>query len=210
MKVKMSITRALAEMKQLQARIQDASSADFVTMTVGKNTKRKLTTAGTVEQKEKELQSNYDSVVGLINRRQQIKKAVVMSNATTKVTLGTNEYTVAEAIELKSSVNLKEQLLVNMKSQYAAVSSQVQRSNQQLDTQIDTLLTTVYGADKSKINDESYALVANPQKDNKEATMLDPICIAQRIKDLSDEISSIKTELDFVLSESNARTEIEV
>lgn len=93
---------------------------------------------------------------------------------------------------------------------FAAVSSQVQRSNQQLDTQIDTLLTTVYGADKSKINDESYALVANPQKDNKEAAMLDPICIAQRIKDLSDEISSIKTELDFVLSESNARTEIEV
>ena len=40
--------------------------------------------------------------------------------------------------------------------------------------------------------------------------MLDPADIASRITALEADVSLVKTELDFVLSESNARTDIDV
>jgi hypothetical protein len=52
--------------------------------------------------------------------------------------------------------------------------------------------------------------VAKPQRNLKEAALLDPMKIADKIKALEDEISLIKTELDYALSEVNAKTEIEV
>ena len=55
-----------------------------------------------------------------------------------------------------------------------------------------------------------YEQVAEPQRKQKEAALLDPCKIDQKIKVLQDEIQTIKSELDFILAESNAKTEIEV
>lgn len=75
---------------------------------------------------------------------------------------------------------------------------------------IDKALQVVYGNEKGKVQSEMYEQVAEPQRKQKEGAILDPAKIDLKIKSLQDEIQTIKSELDFVLAESNAKTEIEV
>ena len=55
-----------------------------------------------------------------------------------------------------------------------------------------------------------YAAVAEPQRAQKEAVLLDPKGIVSFIKKYEDEVTDVQSELDFTLSESNASTTIEV
>jgi hypothetical protein len=61
-----------------------------------------------------------------------------------------------------------------------------------------------------KVTSEQYDAVAKPQEERATPAMLDPADIASRITALEADVSLVKTELDFVLSESNARTDIDV
>ena len=209
---KMSVTRALAELKRIDERIQrDIYASTFVGVTVGRESNRKMASGNdTPEKVAANIQSSVDSLDALMSQRAKIKAAIVASNAKTLVTVGNREMTVAEAIELKSTVSTKSTLVSVMKSQLNNANTDVQALNAKLDAQIEQNLTTIYGSEKSKIDSTTYDLVAKPQRNLKEAALLDPMKIADKIKALEDEISLIKTELDYALSEVNAKTEIEV
>lgn len=209
---KMSVTRALAELKRIDERIQrDIGSSVFVSVTVGKDSNRKMASGNdTPEKVAANIQSNVDSLDALMSQRSKIKAAIVASNAKTLVNVGGREMTVAEAIELKSTVSTKSTLVDRMRQQMNQAEALVQSLNAKLDAQIEQNLTTIYGSEKSKIDSTTYDLVAKPQRNLKEAALLDPMKIANKIKALEDEISLIKTELDYALSEVNAKTEIEV
>lgn len=118
--------------------------------------------------------------------------------------------TVAEAIEMKKSIEMKTQLKISMQRQLSQANSVVTQQNQKLEQQIEQNLATIYGSDKSKYDATTFETVAKPQRDAKEASLLDPLDLASKIEALTEEISLVETELDFLLSESNARTEIEV
>ena len=209
---KMSVTRALAELKRIDERLQrDIYASTFVGVTVGKESNRKMAAGNeTPEKVSTQIQSSVDALDSLMNQRSKIKAAIVASNAKTMVTVGNREMTVAEAIELKSTVSTKSTLVQVMQQQFNAANANVQVLNAKLDAQIEQNLSTIYGSEKSKIDATTYDLVAKPQRNLKEAALLDPMKIAEKIKALEDEISLIKTELDYALSEVNAKTEIEV
>jgi len=86
----------------------------------------------------------------------------------------------------------------------------VTKQNAALEAQIETNLATIYGNEKGKVDASMFEAIAKPQREQKEASLIDPIKINDVIKSLEDEISLVETELDFTLSESNAKTEIEV
>lgn len=209
---KMSVTRALAELKRIDERLQrDIYASTFVAVTVGKEANRKMASGNdTPDKVSASIQSSVDALDSLMNQRSKIKAAIVASNAKTMVTVGNREMTVAEAIELKSTVSTKSTLVQVMQQQFNAATANVQALNAKLDAQIEQNLSTIYGSEKSKIDATTYDLVAKPQRNLKEAALLDPMKIAEKIKALEDEISLIKTELDYALSEVNAKTEIEV
>lgn len=210
---KMTICRALAELKRFDDRIhREITSNVFVSVTVGKNALQKpFIGTGTVEQQSKNIQSSFDTVQSLITQRQKIKSAVVVSNAKTMVTLGGVTMTVAEAIEMKKSVAYKQTFLQYLTSQYNIATQQVTSQNAKLETAIDTMVSQVMGAsDKGKVDTTSYEAIAVPQRNAKEAALLDPKGIAEQIKKLTEEIALVEMELDFVLSEKNATTTIEV
>jgi len=208
----MSVTRGLVELKRLDARIKSAVlSGQFVGRTVGKNNFRKVVgVADSVEAVSAKIQSSFDSVDSLIANRERIKSAIVLSNATTQVTVLGRGMTVAEAIELKSSVDYRQAYLNQLRQQLTRESVEVEKANAALDATIEVSLNNIYGAEKSKIAEDTYASVANPQKNQKEAALLDPMGISARIQKLTEDISNIESELDFTLSESNARTMISV
>jgi Mg2+ and Co2+ transporter CorA len=207
----MSVTRALAELKRLDDRISKATSdGTFVGVSVGKEAQQKVyNVSGTsVDQLKSKIQSSFDLLESLFKQRAAIKAAVVKSNATTTVKLGAVEVTVAEAIEMKRSVESKRNVLRNLQRQQTLAQSNVAQLNAKLEQDIDSNLKTIYGSDKSKVDASSYELIAKPQKALKEASLIDPVDIVAKIASMEEEISLVDTELDFTLSEVNAKTEI--
>ncbi len=208
----MSITRALAELKRLDDRIErESTSATYVAVSVGKNEQKKVNGINsTVDEVSKKIRSSYDSVIDLFTRRGAIKSAIVLSNAKTFVTVSGKQLTVAEAIELKQSINLKRTLVAQMQSQLTTARSVMNQLNAKLEIKIDGFLTTLYGSEKSKADAASVESVGKVQRDASEASLIDVLDLSTKIEKLIEEISVVDTELDFTLSEINAKTEIVV
>lgn len=206
-----SVTRALAELKNINERINNAiQSGVFLGLTKGKGSNKVMLGVGEVSSSTATIQGSYDKVDSLIAQRQKIKAALVKSNAETTVSFQGREISVAEAIELKSTVSFKELYLGRLRNAKTVALQQVDSYNSKLDTTIQAMLQSVYGADKSKVDPSQYDSIANPQKDKNEVSILDPKGIDKVIESLEESIQALKTELDFTLSESNARTTVTI
>ena len=211
--MKMSITRALVELKNLDNKIKQAiQGVHFIGVTTGKDNNKKvfIPSGNDVASAQQLIQGNFDKATQLIANRQKIKAAVVKSNAVTEVKLAGKLLTVAEAIETKTSLPYKELLLTTLVQQANSANAHVTNINNKMNEDIDKALQVVYGNEKGKVQSEMYEQVAEPQRKQKEGAILDPAKIDLKIKSLQEEIQTIKSELDFVLAESNAKTEIEV
>jgi hypothetical protein len=209
----LSVTRALAELKRLDDRITRAIGGGvFIGLTVGTGTQTKVQNNPNItsEQLKGAIQGAFDSVTELFNQRAAIKAAIVKSNANTTVTLGNKTLTVAEAIELKQSINTKRTLVTHLQRQYTNAQTAVATLNAALEAAIDSNLKTIYGSEKGKNDKDTYDLIANPQKAAKAPALVDPLNLAEKIKEIEEEISLVDTELDFTLSEVNAKTTIVV
>lgn len=211
-KTRMSITRALVELKRYDQKIAQAlQTGNFVARTVGRSEKRKVPfSTASVSDVAKEITASYDKVNQLIKNRAAVKAAIVLSNANTKVKLLSTEMSVAEAIELKSSVAHRTQFLQTLRQQLASTRQVVDSDNAKLQAKVDASLNAIYSTEKSKATPEMVAAVTNPQLDMYECALLDPADIAGKIEKLVAEVNEITSELDFTLSEINAKTEIEI
>lgn len=208
----MSITRALVALKTTNQKINSAIAAGkFVAKTVGKNQFRKVVGANdSVEAMTAKIQASYDAVDSLIEYRTKLKSAIVLSNAVTKVNVLGKDITVAECIDLKSTVEFRQTYLNALRIQLVRELADVEKANVMLEAAIDVSMNNIYGSEKTKVSEDSYKAVSVPQKEQKEAALLDPQKIEVKIQKLSDEISELSDQLDFLLSESNSRTVIEV
>lgn len=212
MSVKMSVTRALVELKTLDTQINRAvTQGVFVTVTKGLNDQKVVNDGKrtSVEDATRQIQGSFDKVSELIERRQKIKSAIVKSNANTLVQIAGREMSVAEAIELKTSIANKQEFLAALQRQVGTAVYTVETSNKALDEQINKLLEATFGKDK-KVSEEESKVIIDSQKKTKVLEVLDPFNIQKKIEELNSEIESVTSQLDFILSESNAKTEIEV
>lgn len=209
---KISVTRALVELKRLDERINKAITGGlFVARTVGRDANKKVVgSSDTVTAVEQRIQGSFDKVASLIANREKIKSALVLSNATTRVTVLGRTMTVAEAIELKSTVAFRTSYVTTLRHQLLQERAQVERANIALDAEIETSLNALYGADRTKIDAETAKSVGEVKKSQKEVALLDPSKIETKIEAVEADILNLSSELDFVLSESNAKTELEV
>lgn len=201
----MNITRALAEIKLLDSRI-NSSNGMYVNMKKG----QQVTVDGmTVSDYEKMLVANLQSVSDLIKRRHLIKRAVVLSNATTMVNVGGVEMTVAEAIDLKNTIKLDKQLLSALKNQYITRTNEVNNQNQRVAISAEQEATANFGA-KQKSDSTEFNKFVEDYKARNEYSIIDPNNARLKIVEMEERISSFETEVDYILSESNALTQINI
>jgi len=205
--MEMTITRGLAELKLLDSRInRSINEAVLGSNSVGK----KLPTGySSVEDVEKRAKSDYQSVKDLLKRRNAIKSAIVLSNATTVVEVAGVKMTVAEAIERKTSISYEEQLLSKMRSTYTQVVNHVDRINNEMKARLDSHLETLFGKE-GKVNAQSHEDIVKAFKADNEATFIDPINLEKQINELVKSIEDFNMEVDFTLSESNTITRITI
>ena len=208
---KMNIHRALAELKLLDSRINKEMRIEFTTTKKASSEKVKKGIL-TVEEFTNDVKSTYQSITDLIVRRNTIKSKIVKSNAETMVAISGKQMTVADAIEQKSAIELKKGLLQQLKKSYSTSEQEIVLSNNQLDRTVETMINNMVGAENKNNKDvvENAQNMAKQYYDNNKMVLVDPIGIAKTIQELEKEIDTFESEVDYVLSTSNAIVEIEV
>ncbi len=204
---KLSIHRALTELKMLNHRIEAATN-EVSTVLANRKSNSKINGVE-IQEYEKQMQSSYDKVVGLIDYRNRIKSLVVASNARTKVAVGKEEMTVAEAIERKQSIQFEKKLLEVMQQQYRSAINMVAKENDALPAKLETYLINILG-NKDKQSPEEVKLHTETFMKRNEYELIDPMNVKKKIEALNSRIEEFESEVDAVLSESNATTFIEV
>lgn len=206
---KMLVTQALNELKTLDSRIMRAiNSATFVTS--AKICEKNVTSNMSKEDFNKNTKADLQSIDDLINRRKNIKAAIVLSNAVTMVTVANVEMTRAAAIERKTSIEYERSLLRQMKNQYLTAQQKVNAKNTEMEAAIERLVATAFGKDsKTNIKSDDYSAIADPYKEKNEWALVDPIDVLNQITKREEEIDAFINEVDSALQISNCTTYIE-
>jgi len=206
----MTVHKALAELKTIDKRIEKAISDGFF-CEIKKHSAEKVS-GMTEDELNKRIQSNYDKVKDLIDRRSALKKAVVQSNSVTKVKIGDSEYTVAIAIEMKNhGVDLLEAFLRKMESNYSVCKAKIESENgESLEKQADSFVTGLYGNKDGKVNATEIEKLKEDYIKSNQFELIDPINISEKISETEAWIADFSSEVDAALSVSNALTEITI
>jgi hypothetical protein len=210
---KLTLHRILSELKTIDDRIKKATD-DLMHRAVKRGNQliingRKSNMSET--EFTEEAKATYQSVTDLIKRKFVLKSALLKANATTKVTIAGVEYTIIEAIEMKSLMDKKANLLQRMKRVNNSVDLTFNDTVEQANTDFERLLSAqITGltnkSDISKVR-EDYKVIFDKANT---VTIVDPIESSEIIKSLEKEIEDFKVNVDSALSEINATTTIEI
>lgn len=206
----MSVHKALAERKTLESRIGTAiNTSRFIN--VNKHSNEKIEGLP-VEDYKKTLQSAWDKAIDLIKRQEAINRAVTLSNATTKVKIGEDEYTVAEAIWMKNhGMEFYELLKRRIETQHAqAVSTLADKNGRELEDRADKYVTGMYGEKESKVITDDIEKTRKSFIENHTYDLIDPVHAQEKIEWLEQKINNFVVGVDAALSVSNAVTEITI
>lgn len=205
----MTIHEALIELKTIDKRIEkEIMSAPFVY--ANKRVNEKIN-GEPVAKVCKDIEDQFKKVNDLIRRRAAIKRAVVNSNAVTKVVICGVEYTVAEAIEMNNN-GIKHQKMLRDRMTQCLMSAKMMadRANgEELERRTNDYLKTIFGGDASKTNSEEIEKVRKEFVNAQTVVLIDPIDAKSEIEKLDDMINEFTVKVDSALSVSNATTTIE-
>lgn len=207
---KMTVHKALSELKVIDSRIDNAYS-DFVL--ANKHSNDKILGIPLDEVKSK-MKSSYQKVIDLIKRRNAMKRAVVLSNACTIVKIDGVEYTVAEAIDMKNNgmshfINLRDSLQMQLGRSRMKLD---ENSGEALEKKAEKHIIAVLdaqGDSTNKTNTKEMEALRAAYIANNTWDLIDPNNVADKIEELTNMIDNFMTEVDAALSVSNSLTFIE-
>lgn len=205
---KFTVTEALVKLKLSDKKINDAREAGLVGYTTSRGNKAVPAGFPNVDEYKKEVKRRLDSSLGLINFRDNLRKEVINSNARTVVKVGTKEYTVAQAIELKQGLAYKKALRDKMQKQLATLDQQVNQNNASLDARADQHLVQLF--QNSTVAQTEKDSARKHYIDNNTAYVETHEDVRKAIQRLTEEIDEFESNVDVALSVVNANTFVEV
>ena len=202
----MTVHEALAELKTLDKRI-GKKIKDTLFVGYHRITQENV---GVTPVKEFEAMNRdqYKSIDDLIKRRNALKRAVVLSNATTKVEVGGTTYTVAEAIDMKNNgMDNYEKLLVEISMQYNPAVSSCRIANEKLVENATHSLQQIQGSGEMKADEASKFIEEFTH--TQRLDIVSGINCPEIMAELEEKIATFEAKIDSALSVSNAITTIE-
>lgn len=215
--MKITITRALAEVKSLQNRIDKGiNNLTPFEVSIGERLKGPHSSMKISDFNE-EIKEEFQSVKDLIRRQMIIKNAIDKSNHETIVKVGGKEMTIAEVLIEKSLVipnesNMKarveRELLLNRRAFDSAIQSNKEWVEKMVDKQISDSTSSgkTTKVEKDDILAEYSAMVEKSSK----VELQDPAKAQEWLKEIESKLDEYNNEVDYVLSESNSTTFIEI
>ena len=209
MKETMTVHKALSELKILSNRIENKiNSTTFVVTNKHSNTK---ISGEPVNEYCRQMKEEYQSIRTLIARRNAIKRAVIRSNAVTKVMVAGVELTVAEAIDMKTAgMEFVDSLKNKLAYQLNLAKNRADMENEKLVDRTDNYMKTMYASTDLKNMSEEMQKVRDNFVTSQTFEIVDPIGVAQEVNELTEQIDAFMSEVDSALSVSNALTTVEV
>ena len=206
----MTIHKALSELKTLDARIEKAlRETTFVTSCP--QSAQKVNGASRAEFAAA-AKSGYQKVRDLIARRNALKRAVVLSNATTRVVVAGQEYTVAEAIEMKNhGVQYTKALMNRLSTDLSAATTAANRANgDSLTSRADAYISALFSS--AELKNPSAEVMDARQKyiDAQTVALVDPLNVRVILEELEAQVNDFLVDVDAALSVSNATTTVEI
>lgn len=208
----MTVHKALAELKVMDSRIVNTINAGFY-VTANKHSNEKIK-GKSIDDFKTNAKAQNDKVNDLINRRNAMKRAVVLSNATTKVTIGDTQYTVAEAIELKNhGLEFKKLYMNALNTQKLMAEKEILgNSGDAIERRAERFILDAIQAQpkdsKMSVDSDSMKTLRKEYIANNTYDLIDPLGVDGVIEKLREEIDTFSTEIDSSLSVSNALTTI--
>ena len=202
-KVKMSITRALAQVKLIESKLGRA----FAGFDVEINGKLKYFPNFTTEQFEKEALVEVTSFEDLFKNRLKIKSAIARANIDTKILLFGTEYSIIELIDLKNSSQYKKNVYTNLINNYNKCKSDVVNQDVKIENEVSKQVE-VANSNKTQVSKDLTTTLTETYK-----TLWGGKIIGLDINKISKEkedLDKLIAEIDMILSEINSKTEIEV
>lgn len=202
-----TITEGLSVLKNITARIEkEIKNANLCQVYL---TGKAPGGFKTVDEFTAAAKASAQSINDLLTRRDKIKAAIVASNAVTNVTIAGKPYTVAAAIERKTSVEFQREFLKTLSAQFVTSCRQLEMKNSEVRQRLDNLLEQNFGKDR-KADNSAVQTITDDFMARNEYKLADPLDAKVLMEKLSLEISDFLTNVDVALSVSNATTFIEV
>lgn len=210
-KEKMSIHKALSELKIIDDRIEKAIEA---IEPVGVMQKDKLVNNfHKKEDFEKDAQSRYQSVCDLMKRKIAIKNAVVRANVETEIVVAGKKMTIADAINFRSIIDFDKNLISVLSRKNNLVKSKFITENERVnETALRNAQIMLGKEDDAKVKptDKDVEVIMKPFVERNEWHFVDPLEVEKKIEEIQEEINKYEAEIDASLSEVNALTILEV
>lgn len=207
-KQKMTIHRALSELKLIDSKIEKKISELNPSGVFQKD--KKINNYIEKTDFEIDAKSKFNSINSLIERKNLIKSAIVKANAETKVKVSEKEMTIADAINFKSSIKFKKNLVESLKNQHNRTISLLNTGNEKVEKNIQSILEATFGKENVKVGNDDVDFVRKPYMETNEFHLFDPLGVIKKIEEIETEIGDFESEVDAVLSEINATTQIEI
>jgi hypothetical protein len=207
---KMTIHRALSELKLIDARIEKAVQA-VEPVGLMQNDKP-VNGLYPKDAFEADTKAKFQSVTDLIDRKIKIKSSIVSVNGKTNVGVAGKSMTIADAITFKTVVLLKQSLVDALKVKYGKVKGKFLTENEKINAvalENAKIMIGKQGDDKVKPTDDDVKAIVEPFVKRNEVHLVDPLGVESLIDKMQTEIDDFTAEVDAVLSEINAVTFIE-
>ena len=215
---KMLVTQALDERDLLVKKIGDKIQKIQMVDTKKRNEEKTVNARVTSEEFGSGASAAYQQIMDLIDRYQRIDAAIVASNASTTVSTGFGEFTVAAAIALRNRVKgsgmyadkgtFEEDLATQLERQYQTAVQTADFKNKGLENQAETMRLSILGKD-SKTKDTKPLEVVDAYIRENTTEVIDPLESQKKAQALREKIDTLLTELDTQIKVSNATTPIE-
>lgn len=204
----MTIHRALAELKLIDDKISKQTTE--INPTAIRQPGKLLN--GVYEENDFNASAigKYDSVIAMIARKGAIKSAIVSSNGHTFVNIGGQSMTVADAINAKNAIVFKRGLIDTLKLKQNKTIAGLNQQNDIIQANCQKIMEAAYGKDAIKNSTADVVAFQQDYLEKNSFVMADPLKVQTKIDALELEVSTFEMEVDAVLSESNAITQIEI
>lgn len=205
----MNVHKALSELKVLDNRIL-SKLENFKSCTTNHHGTTKIDGI-LIDDWKKHVVEDYQSLNDLMNRRNAIKHALSLSNASTVLAIAGKEYTLAEAIEAKrSSMVWKNSLLNRMQDQKNRAQKDIDENIRKLPQAADTYVSALYANKDKGIDPDVLSKAREDYIKYQTLEMVDPLDMDHEMERIKDEIDNFASEVDSAISVSNATTNITI
>ena len=217
--VTMTLQEALAKKKIYESQIEKRLSGGAYGQTYGDSVfvcyaRETDTTINGINRDEfvDKMKADFVSLQHLISNLSRLKVAINASNATTKITVGGKEYTVADAIARYRALDTEKGFLNACVNQYSAITRKIADNNDKINNpdNISRYMSNMLNSESAKKNEALYTTILEDYKKNNIVYLIDPNNFKDELGGMADELNKFESEIHTALVASNVKTTITV